>query len=98
MDKTFTISSAHPSLAGHFPGNPVVPGAVILDEVINIIKSIKPGLTVTAIPSVKFVHPLLSEQTVTVKINEKNETTISFICSYRDLKLVTGQLTLKSLS
>jgi 3-hydroxymyristoyl/3-hydroxydecanoyl-(acyl carrier protein) dehydratase len=98
MDMTFTISSTHPSLEGHFPGNPVVPGVVILDEVINIIKSIKPGFTITAIPTVKFIQPLLAEQTVNVEVNEKNETAISFSCSHNDKKLVAGQLTLKSLT
>jgi len=98
MDMTFTISSAHPSLEGHFPGNPVVPGVVILDEVINIIKSIKPGFTITAIPTVKFIHPLLPGQTVSLEVNEKSETAISFTCYYNETKLVTGQLTLKSLT
>lgn len=96
MDHSFTIQATHPSLEGHFPNNPVVPGVVILDEVINIVQSIKPELTVTAIPMVKFTHPLLAEQQVKVEIKEKSETAISFNCSYKETKLVTGQLTLKA--
>ena len=96
MDYSFTIQATHPSLKGHFPNNPIVPGVIILDEVINIIKEIKPELTVTAIPMVKFTHPLLAEQQVFVEIIEKNETAISFNCSHNEIKLVTGQLTLKA--
>ena len=31
--KQIKITSDHPSLSGHFPENPVLPGVVILDEV-----------------------------------------------------------------
>lgn len=36
-EQSFTIPSDHPSLAGHFPGNPIVPGVLILDESLRII-------------------------------------------------------------
>lgn len=98
MNHSFTIPASHPSLKGHFPNNPVVPGVVILDEVMNIIKTLKPEFIVEAIPMVKFVHPLLAEQTVLVEVNEKSETTTSFNCFHDNLKLVTGQLILKSLT
>ena len=96
MNYSFTIQASHPAFNGHFPGNPVVPGVIILDEVINIVKTLKPGLTVDTIPMVKFTHPLLADQEVSVEIKEKSETAISFICSYNETKLVTGQVTLKS--
>lgn len=97
MEHFFTIPATHASLKGHFPNNPVVPGVVILDEIINIIKSIKPDLIVDSIPMVKFLHPLLAEQKVLVEINEKTITTLSFSCSHNNTKLVTGQLILMSM-
>lgn len=97
MDYTFTIPASHPSLEGHFPNNPIVPGVVILDEVFSIVKKLKPELTIANIPMVKFTHPLLAEQIVTLEIKEKNDNALSFNCLHNDIKLVTGQLTLKSI-
>ena len=98
MSYYFTVKSTHPSLKGHFPNNPIVPGVVILDEVFSIIKELKPELTLDKISMVKFTAPLLAEQNVSVEINEKTETSLSFSCSHNETKLVTGQLMLKSAS
>jgi 3-hydroxyacyl-[acyl-carrier-protein] dehydratase len=98
MEHSFTIQTTHASLKGHFPNNPVIPGVIILDEIINIIKTIKPEFTVNSIPMVKFIHPLLPEQKVIIEITEKTETTISFSCSHINTKIVTGQLALTRLS
>lgn len=96
MNYFFTIKSSHPCLKGHFPNNPVVPAVIILDEVINILKTLKPDFIVEKIPTVKFTQPLLSEQQVLVEFKEKNNSTIGFTCSHNDVKLVAGQLRLKS--
>ena len=51
------IGADHPSLAGHFPGHPVVPGVVLLDEVARALERTS-GATLRALPSVKFLAPL----------------------------------------
>ena len=58
--KHFTeIDPGHPTLEGHFPGHPIVPGVVILDQVIAAFKRERGGSChVHKIPSVKFLSPL----------------------------------------
>ena len=65
----FTVPSDHPSLPGHFPGNPVVPGVVLLDHVLDAVEAAHGGpLQGLRLPQVKFVHPLLPEQAATVAL------------------------------
>jgi|HubBroStandDraft_1064217.scaffolds.fasta_scaffold06681_6 3-hydroxyacyl-[acyl-carrier-protein] dehydratase len=38
---TLRIAPDHPSLAGHFPGHPIVPGVVLLDETLQAIERLQ---------------------------------------------------------
>ena len=50
------ISAEHPSFAGHFPEFPVLPGAVLLDEALQIIQRQRNiDLTLWQIASAKFL-------------------------------------------
>jgi 3-hydroxymyristoyl/3-hydroxydecanoyl-(acyl carrier protein) dehydratase len=46
----------HPVFAGHFPAHPIVPGALLLDEVVRL-ASARLGSTAWTLRSAKFVHP-----------------------------------------
>lgn len=39
---TLRIASDHPALAGHFPGSPIIPGVVLLDETLHAIEQAQP--------------------------------------------------------
>ena len=55
----FIVPPDHPSLPGHFPGQPVVPGVVVLDRVLDAIEASAGPLGALRLPQVKFVQPLL---------------------------------------
>lgn len=59
----FTIPADHPSLPGHFPGRPVVPGVVVLDRVLDAVEAAA-GIALGGLrlPQVKFLQPLLPMQ------------------------------------
>ncbi len=50
-----SISAGHPALPGHFPGNPIVPGALILSEVIQ---AAAPRYRIVGVATAKFIAPL----------------------------------------
>lgn len=58
----FRIAADHPSLPGHFPGRPVVPGVVLLDRVLQAIEATGAAPGPLRLPQVKFLRPLLPEQ------------------------------------
>ena len=67
----FIIPADHPSLPGHFPGRPIVPGVVLLDRVIEAIEAIEAGhgpLPPLRLPQVKFLKPLLPNETASVEL------------------------------
>ena len=64
-----SIAADHPSLAGHFPGNPVVPGVVLLEEVVLAVSAWRGGCRVMGAPSVKFIAPLQPGQIFTIKLS-----------------------------
>ncbi|MFT9014608.1 MAG: AMP-binding protein [Acetobacter sp.] len=57
---TAVVPADHPCLAGHFPGQPVVPGVVLLEEGLALA-----GLCPSRIAQVKFLRPVLPDETVT---------------------------------
>lgn len=65
------VPSNHPALAGHFPGQPVVPAVVLLDAVLAEIRT-RGDFVLRSIPAAKFLQPVLPEERIDLRIQFVN--------------------------
>jgi 3-hydroxyacyl-[acyl-carrier-protein] dehydratase len=88
------IPADHPSLAGHFPGAPIVPGVVVLDEVAAVLAEWRQDCQLTGIPSVKFIAPIKPGQSFVIALDSANaaENQIDFCCRLDGRVVVEGRL------
>ncbi len=71
-ERVLSIGYDHPALAGHFPGCPIVPGVVLLNEVFETLRrGSAASLVVTGLPMVKFSSPLRPGEVVIIRVDEE---------------------------
>ena len=64
---TLTISAEHPAFQGHFPGAPILPGAVLLDETLRAAQLANSPRQHWQIGSAKFVKPVRPGEPLTLE-------------------------------
>ena len=85
------IAPDHPALAGHFPGMPVVPGVMLLDEALHAIgQDMGADLSGCRISSVKFLSPALPGQAIDVLHEVASTGAIRFTLMHGERKLASG--------
>ena len=84
MTHSFCVAADHPSLPGHFPGRPVVPGAVLLDEVLACLPA--GAVLLTA----KFTAPVLPGQQVSVAAHQAAAGRFAFACTVEGRPVLNG--------
>jgi 3-hydroxyacyl-[acyl-carrier-protein] dehydratase len=94
FERMVAISPDHPSLPGHFPGHPVVPGVVLLNEIIETLRGmVGQPVLVTGMPSVKFVSPLKPGEALTIHIEQEEAGQALFKCQVGRRLVASGMLT-----
>jgi 3-hydroxyacyl-[acyl-carrier-protein] dehydratase len=92
-----TIPANHPAFAGHFPGMPIVPGVVLLDEALHAVSSAT-GISLAAcfINSVKFLSPLKPGEAATIVHEVQDNGSIRFEITCGTRKIAAGSVTSNS--
>ena len=90
-------AAGHKAADGHFPGNPIIPGAVLLRDIAAAIIGGRP-IRCEDIRSAKFHHPVRPGDTVVVGWTENGDGEVRFSCSVdgSDRQAVTGMLRITS--
>lgn len=67
--RTFRIAPDHPCLPGHFPGRPLVPGVLLLEQVARALRDWR-GQRLARVTEAKFVAPLQPACEASVTLQE----------------------------
>ena len=83
---TIRFDGSHPIFAGHFPGQPVVPGACLI-QIAEELASMQAGHTVrfTALRNLKFRQPVTPDKQVTITIANGKIDIDPYMCACADL-------------
>ena len=73
MTARFSLPQDHPSLPGHFPGRPIVPGVLLLDAAFNAI-----GMPVLKVIRAKFLAPVRPGEEVEINLTWRNGSRVTF--------------------
>lgn len=87
------IAIDHPAGAGHFPGNPIIPGAWLLAEVLRSIGAAE-GISIASchVKSAKFQHPARPGDNVEVEYEYSSLGAIDFKCVVAGNMVLTGAI------
>jgi 3-hydroxyacyl-[acyl-carrier-protein] dehydratase len=87
------ISSEHPAFAGHFPGTPILPGALLLDEAVRRLCATADYSAVQCeIAAAKFLSVVRPGEALTLDHEQSNDGWIRFVIRTADRTVATGRL------
>lgn len=89
------IKTTHPCLAGHFPDKPIVPGSLILEQVVKTLVEQYPEHHICEFSYIKFLIPLDPETEFIISWQQLNDDNINFTCNCDSQLLVKGCLKLQ---
>ena len=74
------LAGDHPAARGHFPSNPIIPGALLLDEVVKAIAEVDGRRGEITIRVAKFFRPVRPGDQMRVQWQPLCEAVVTFEC------------------
>ena len=104
LRQEITIAADHPALAGHFPGRPIIPGVVLLDQVILAAcawLNVKESSQHCEIANAKFLSPVAPGEALQLQLNRQSSAefeSLRFEISSGERRIASGALRLRQAS
>ena len=91
-DVTLRIADDHPALPGHFPGDPVVPGALLLAEAVTAVQH-RLGTRIREVVFAKFPAVLRPAVPCAVRVIERKDGSMRLVCCAGEQTYLTAVVT-----
>ncbi len=89
----WTVPADHPAFAGHFPGQPILPGVALLDTVVHTVAAATGiSLDVCAISSVKFLGPARPGDALAIRYMVTEQGAIRFEIAADERQIASGSI------
>ncbi|MBL0917736.1 MAG: hypothetical protein IBJ14_03465 [Hydrogenophaga sp.] len=92
VERAWVVPADHPAFAGHFPGRPILPGVVLLDEALRAARELAPGPSAWSIPQAKFLQPVLPGEHLLLCLSALATAGYAFEFRRADAIVASGQL------
>ena len=89
------FAADEPAADGHFPGNPIIPGAVLLREIARLLSDADATIC-SEIPSAKFLHPVRPGDRLTVNWQMRSTGETDFTGDVGTRRVVSGMMRMRA--
>jgi 3-hydroxyacyl-[acyl-carrier-protein] dehydratase len=89
---TVLVPAEHPAFEGHFPGAPLLPGVVLLDEVLRVVEEAQLAAAGWTIATAKFLQPVRPGDTLIVEHEALTNGAVRFVIRNAGRAVATGTL------
>ena len=90
--RALAVPVDHPAFAGHFPGTPILPGALLLDAVVRLAPDAAAG--VFRIAAAKFFSPVLPGEQLTLSYVRTADAGLRWAIACGERQVASGMLVL----
>ncbi len=85
------VAAEHPAYAGHFPGHPILPGVVLLDQAQRAVEQAC-GVVVSGVAMAKFLSPALPGEALALDY-EPGASAVRFEIRCGERRIASGRFT-----